>query len=521
MDISPNYLFLGDGGEMGERIRAYDWAHSPIGSPDQWPQSLKTAVRLVLTSRHPMFIWWGQELIQFYNDAYAETMGPERHPSALGDRGRDCWAEIWPIIGPQIDLVMRGEGSTWNDDQLVPITRHGGLRDVWWTYGYSPIDDAGGVGGVLVVCNDVTEAHLARDALDQRNAQLRSDVERLHELFVQAPGFVAILGGPEHVFEFTNTAYERLVGRHDLIGRPVHEVLPEIAAQSFVDLLREVYASGEPHVGTRAPLRVMRAAGAEPEQLYVDFVFQPIRDASGQVSGIFVEGHDVTARVMAEERQRLVVDEMNHRVKNILSTVQALAMLTGKSAKTVDEFRSALSDRIHAIATTQDLLIRGQSGHVDLSAILEAELAPYLGAGQVDLRCEPMSLAPNAAVSVGMLVHELLTNAAKYGALSTPAGRLSVRATHVGRQGLVEWRETIERLVDVDVKPGFGTRLIERLAGDLGGRASVTLSPTGLRADIALDLGLDQSRGAEFHAELAQQSADAACDTPLDRTKIP
>ena len=132
--------FLAADGEMGALTRAFDWSKTPLGSPETWPQSLRVTVRLVLTSRHPMFIWWGPELIQFYNDAYRETMGPERHPSALGARGRDCWAEIWDIIGPQIEYVMAGKGATWNEDQLVPVTRHGRREDVWWTYSFGPID---------------------------------------------------------------------------------------------------------------------------------------------------------------------------------------------------------------------------------------------------------------------------------------------------------------------------------------------------------------------------------------------
>jgi PAS domain-containing protein len=99
-------------------------------------------------------------------------MGPERHPSALGQRGRDGWAEIWPIIGPQIEQVMSGGGPTWHEDQLVPVTRHGRLEQVWWTYGYSPIDEDDGVGGVLVVCRDVTQEHLAAAALREREAEL-------------------------------------------------------------------------------------------------------------------------------------------------------------------------------------------------------------------------------------------------------------------------------------------------------------------------------------------------------------
>ncbi len=124
-----------------------------------------------------MFIWWGEELIQFYNDAYRETMGPERHPSALGARGRECWAEIWDIIGPQIDYVMAGHGATWHEDQLVPVTRHGRREDVWWTYSFSPIDLEGKVGGVLVVCRDVTSEHMGREALNLINEELKHRVK--------------------------------------------------------------------------------------------------------------------------------------------------------------------------------------------------------------------------------------------------------------------------------------------------------------------------------------------------------
>ena len=104
--------YLKGGGEMGALTRAFDWEGSPLGPPEDWPQSLRTTVQLVLNAGHPMFIWYGPELIQFYNDAYRKTMGSERHPSALGQPGRECWAEIWPIIGPQIDFVMQGRGST-------------------------------------------------------------------------------------------------------------------------------------------------------------------------------------------------------------------------------------------------------------------------------------------------------------------------------------------------------------------------------------------------------------------------
>jgi len=167
---------------MGALTRTYDWSASPLGPPESWPQSLRTAIRILLNTNHPMFIWWGEELIQFYNDAYCKTMGPERHPSALGQRGRECWAEIWDVIGPQIEQVMRGGGATWHENQLVPVTRHGRLEQVYWTYGYSPIDEDDGVGGVLVVCRDVTQDYLTAVALRQDEERFRKLADQLAEL---------------------------------------------------------------------------------------------------------------------------------------------------------------------------------------------------------------------------------------------------------------------------------------------------------------------------------------------------
>jgi two-component sensor histidine kinase len=483
-------LFLGDGGEMGQRTRDYDWARTPLGSPQAWPQSLKTAVRLVLTSRHPMFIWWGEELIQFYNDAYGQTMGPERHPSALGDRGRDCWAEIWPIIGPQIERVMAGEGSTWHEDQLVPVTRNGALEQVWWTYGYSPIDDEGGVGGVLVVCKDVTEEHLAKEALARANEQLRSDADRLRDLFGQAPGFVAALRGPSHAFEFTNAAYERLVGRTNLVGKDVIDVLPEVEGQGFIELLDGVFTTGTPHVGSAVPIHLVRTPDAPAELHYVDFVYQPVRDAAGQVNGIFVEGYDVTERVLADQRSQLLVEDMRHRVKNTLATVQALAMLSGKWSTTVAEFQQSFARRLEAMAKTQDTLIQAPTGEVAVRDILEAELSPYMAqGGQVEVACHDMRIAPDAAVGLGLIVHELLTNAAKYGALSSPGGQLRVACEPDTAGARLVWIEETDQIIATSAPvSGFGTVLIERLARSLSGASEVEFLPTGLRALIRFSL---------------------------------
>ncbi len=167
--------FLAEGGASGELARAVDWAGTPLGPPSAWPQSLKTIVGVILQSRQPMFLWWGPELIQLYNDAYLPSFGAGKHPAAMGQRGRDCWQEIWPIVWPQIDDVMSRRRSSWNEDQLVPVLRNGHLEEVYWTYGYSPVlDDRGGVGGVLVVCTETT----SQVVVARRSRTMRSLAER-------------------------------------------------------------------------------------------------------------------------------------------------------------------------------------------------------------------------------------------------------------------------------------------------------------------------------------------------------
>jgi PAS domain S-box-containing protein len=160
---------------MGALIRAHDWKATSLGNPADWPQPLRTMLRLLLNTGHPVFVFWGPEHLCFYNDAYRLSIGPERHPGALGQPGRAVWDEIWPIIGPQIEQVMAAGGATWNENHLVPITRNGRFEQVYWTYSYSPIDDPqapGGVGGVLVLCTETTEQVINQQKLSLSEERL-------------------------------------------------------------------------------------------------------------------------------------------------------------------------------------------------------------------------------------------------------------------------------------------------------------------------------------------------------------
>ncbi len=190
---------------MADLIRSFDWSTTPVGPIEEWPETLLVTVNLLLASRQPMFLWWGDDLIQFYNDAYRPSIRADKHPKAVGQRGRECWPEIWHLIGHQIEGVMSRGESTWHEDQLVPIYRDGKLEDVYWTYSYSPVREPdGSIRGTLVTCSETTGRVLA----DQ---QLRISRERYKALCDLASEAVFIADVEGNITE-ANIAACRLLG---------------------------------------------------------------------------------------------------------------------------------------------------------------------------------------------------------------------------------------------------------------------------------------------------------------------
>lgn len=149
--------FLRGGGEMAGRIRAFSWAATSLGPLDGWPQNLKTAVRIMLTSRQPMFIWWGNELINLYNDAYQGFLG-RKHPAALGRPADEVWPEVWDQVGPRARFVLYHHEGTYDESLLLIMERHGYREETYYTFSYSPIpDDHGETGGILGIVSDDTQ----------------------------------------------------------------------------------------------------------------------------------------------------------------------------------------------------------------------------------------------------------------------------------------------------------------------------------------------------------------------------
>jgi signal transduction histidine kinase/PAS domain-containing protein len=303
---------------MTELVAQKDWSQTVLGARDTWSASLQLAVDIVLSSGIPMALRWGPQFTLIYNDAYQPILG-DKHPWALGLPASEAWAEVWPQIEPLHTQIMSGQRSAvFAEDMLLRIQRFSGQpEDAHFTLSYSPVTDTtapSGIGGIFVTAIEITERlkteRAARDsqaALEIANANLSAERAQFADLFEQAPGFMCLLSGPDHVFEYMNPAYHQLTGHRNLVGRPVREAMPEIDSQGFFELLDQVYRSGEAFSTTNAPIVFQNTAEAPLEWRFLNFVYQPIKDAAGAVTGIFVEGFDVTENALAERRRAAMI----------------------------------------------------------------------------------------------------------------------------------------------------------------------------------------------------------------------
>ncbi len=395
------------------------------------------------------------------------------------------------------------------------------FEDRYWSATHTPMfNDDGEVTYILQHTTDITELQRLRDqtapatggasALDiilggavlgraeqvqQDNRRLEDERNRLLDMFMQAPGFVAVLSGPNHVFEMHNPAYAQLIGHRDITGKPVREALPEVVGQAYYDFLDSVYATGEPHEGRASLVQLQRAPGAPLEAVYLNFIYQPIRSQAGEVIGVFVQGHDVTDAVLSAERQKLMIDELNHRVKNTLATVQSIAMQTARFHPDPATFAEGFQARLLALSHTHDLLTRSHWEGAELGEILRHETEAH-GSSRVSAMGPRVALPPASALSIGMIFHELATNAAKYGALASPEGRIMVDwaiADQTNRRLQLVWRETGGQPPAPPSRRGFGSRLIERnVRHDLAGEVELDYAGDGLVATFSIPLDREQ-----------------------------
>ncbi|KRB53413.1 histidine kinase [Rhizobium sp. Root708] len=293
---SDTFDFLSHGGELATLIRNFDWSRTSLGCPSDWQEAVRVTTATILQSPVPIVTLWGDDGVMIYNDAYSIFAGG-RHPALLGSKVREGWPEVADFNDNVMKVGLAGGTLAYKDQELT-LHRTGRPEQVFMNLDYSPVMGVDSVPcGVMAIVVETTEKVKA-----ERWRQ--GEQERLRLMFEQAPGFVAMLAGPDHIFELTNASYRQLVGHRDVVGLPVRDALPDLRGQGFFELLDEVYRTGTPFEGKALAVDFQLSPSSPVERKHVDLVYQPIADAEGHVVGIFAQGTDVTDRVQAEAALR-------------------------------------------------------------------------------------------------------------------------------------------------------------------------------------------------------------------------
>lgn len=357
--------FLGVKCDVARHLNAVDWAATPLGPVEDWTLSFKSIVRTALSSRQPMSFWWGDDLLQFHNDAYLPMLG-NRVDHSVGRPFREVWPDVWDAVYPFIQTALSGEG-TWQENLPLVMRRHGYEEQTYWTFSYSPLyDDDGRVAGLLNTVTETTQAVADRKGLE------------------------------------------------------------------------EAYLDTQKHLDERARY---------------------------------------------EGELKLLNRELAHRMKNTLSMVQAIVSQSLRNASSVADASAIIAARIQTLAKAQDLLTGMSVTAAEITAITDAALAPHRdGADRIQLTGPSVYLSAQQALGLSLAVHELATNATKYGALSVPQGRVDITWSHQsGDDFTFDWRERQGPHVVEPTRRGFGSRLTERIVSDLfKGQAKIDFAPDGV-----------------------------------------
>jgi two-component sensor histidine kinase/PAS domain-containing protein len=470
---------------MSALIRAKDWSKTPLGDPDRWPSSLTLVVNLLLASGFPMAVRWGPDFVMIYNDGYRPILG-DKHPRALGLPFREVWPEVQTELIGLHESILSGERSAFfQEDLLLRIQRHGSRwEDARFTISYSPIPDASagtGVGGVHITVVETTNRVLLEETLRKSEERYRSAMH------------LGRIGSWEVDFVKGIRTWTR--EGMLLFGIDLPDGLGQVGGQSD-EFYRAMYPEDRQLLGGYhsvtdkqdsfpAEYRILKPDGQICWLAGYGHVLD--RQPNGKAHRVINVATDITERKAAEEHQRFLLQELSHRSKNLLTIVQSIANQTLRNSKDQKDFQNRFNGRLSGLAASNDLLARGDWRGSSLRDLIEFQLAPFidLSSPQLEIRGPEVTLAADAGQAIGLALHELATNAVKYGALSTQQGRLSVSWSvdqpHSAGGLKLDWRERDGPAVIYPKDKGFGHVVIKNMIEQaVGGSVELDFAEEGL-----------------------------------------
>jgi PAS domain S-box-containing protein len=429
-----------------------------------------------------------------YNDGYRPILG-EKHPAALGLPFHEVWPEVQPQLRPLHEAILNGtSGAFFAEDLLIKVQRYAtsDWEDARFTVSYSPIPDEKaptGVGGVLVTAVETTDRVRTEEAL-------RASEERFAGIFEQT-GVGVIQCELDGRFLLVNKRYCEIVGRSvdELLTLRVPDITHPDDRESDVALRQRLVADGVPFLVEK---RYLRPDGSA---IWVSVNVSLMRSADGTGQQFIGVAQDITERKVAQEQQGLLVRELNHRIKNLFAITGGMIALSARSATTPKEYASNIRSRLDALAAAHDLILPSFSGEAvplaepkGLEMLLRRILSPYIevrsdcSGARLIVDGPSVSLGARAVTTFALILHELATNAAKYGALSVEEGNLHVTWQCVDDALTLKWVESGGPALRGPPKSeGFGTVISNHSVREqFGGTISHKWDLKGLSVELSV-----------------------------------
>jgi len=487
--------------EMAGLIASKDWSTTALGDRNNWSPALKLIVGIVTASGFPKAVRWGPEFILIYNDGYRAILA-DKHPWALGLPFSVVWPEVTSELMPLQEAILAGESpGVYSKDRPLTIRRRGtGWETAHFNVSYSPVPDPSsptGIGGVLVTAVETSERLRVEKTLALKTQELFEANQQLQN--GQALYRSALAAGRMGTWETDFVAKTRLwtpegmalfginlPGGRGHVGGTQDEYWSALHPDDRY-LMRKFHELADNQDSFESEYRVVRPDG---KTLWLRGYGRVVaRTPDGKAHRLVSIVADVTERKAAEDHAQFLMHELSHRSKNLLAVIQSISRRTARSTTTMEDFETRFGRRLQGLAASHDVLVRSSWQGAPVADLMRQQLLPFMDiqSSRVELAGPDLAVTAEATQAIGLAIHELATNAIKYGALSVPAGKVRISWALAGespesRELSLKWVEAGGPRVVPPSRNGFGQLVIgEMMERSLNAKVALDFAPDGLQ----------------------------------------